>query len=101
MSAKLLVFTAPVAGREDEFNAWQSEVHIPELLEKVDGFAAATRYRNVEGTPGLRPYVTVWELSKPALEVMAELAEALPTLQESEALDHGENKPTLMVYEAM
>lgn len=99
--AQLMVFTAPVAGREDEFNAWQSEVHIPELLEKVDGFASATRYRRVEGTPGPNSYLTVWELSEPAVEVMAELDEVLPTLQGSDSLDRDENKPTMMVYEAM
>lgn len=101
MSAKLLVFTAPVEGREEEFNTWQAEVHIPELLAKVPGFASATRYRNVGSTPGIRPYVTIWELSKPPAEVMAEISEALPTLTDSDSLDRGDNRPTMMAYEAI
>jgi hypothetical protein len=37
--------------REDEFNRWYDEVHLPDLL-KVPGLAAAERYRLHERAPG-------------------------------------------------
>lgn len=101
MSARLMVFTAPVPGREEEYNTWQSEVHIPELLAKVPGFVSAKRYRRVLDDLGPAPYLTVWELSEPAEEVMAEIEAALPSLQSSGSLDVGEHRPTMMIYEAM
>ena len=38
-----VVFSNPVADREDEFNEWYDNVHIPELLA-VPGMVSATRY---------------------------------------------------------
>jgi len=38
-----VVFSNPVADREDEFNEWYDNVHIPELLT-VPGMLSATRY---------------------------------------------------------
>ena len=38
-----VVFSNPVAGKEDEFNEWYDKVHIPELLT-VPGMLSATRY---------------------------------------------------------
>jgi hypothetical protein len=90
-----------VAGREEECEAWQADVHIPELLAKVSGFASATRYRQVEGAPGLATYLTVYELSGPVPEVLAELTSVLPGLQQSDSLDVVEHPPTLMVYETL
>ena len=37
---RLIVFTEPVIGREDEYNEWYDEVHLPEVLA-TDGFVAA------------------------------------------------------------
>ena len=41
----LLVLTNPAPGREDEFNAWYDNFHLPEALEKIAGRVAAQRYR--------------------------------------------------------
>jgi len=37
------VVTAPVVGREDEFNRWYEDTHLPEVLQ-VPGFVAGRRY---------------------------------------------------------
>src|ERR1700751_1221724 len=39
----LLSFTNSVAGREDEFNRWYDERHVPDLLA-VPGFVSAQRF---------------------------------------------------------
>ncbi len=40
---KLLVATNAVAGRDDEFNNWYNNQHIPDALE-VPGYVAAQRF---------------------------------------------------------
>ena len=41
----MVVLTNPSdASREDEFNQWYDEVHVPDVLQ-IEGIVAATRYR--------------------------------------------------------
>ena len=40
----MLAFSNPVPGREDEYNAWYDEFHVPEML-MTPGLVAAQRYR--------------------------------------------------------
>jgi len=40
----LLVLTNSVAGREDEFNDWYTNQHVPDIL-RIPGFVAAKRFR--------------------------------------------------------
>lgn len=77
----LVVHSRPVEGREDEFNAWYTEVHLPEVL-RVDGFVAARRFQFVaaghEQPPGGLPYLAVYEVADGQLEAArAALAAAL------------------------
>ncbi|OBH64171.1 DUF4286 family protein [Mycobacterium sp. E2479] len=44
--------------REQEYNTWYDEVHIPELLT-LDGIVGARRLRPVDGQG---PYVAIYEL---------------------------------------
>lgn len=39
-----IVFSDPLPGRDDEFNEWYDNVHVPELLA-VPGMVSAQRYR--------------------------------------------------------
>ena len=41
-----LVFSNAVDGREDEYNKWYDEVHLPDVLA-VDGVSAAQRFEHV------------------------------------------------------
>lgn len=43
-SFKLLAFTQPVEGREDEYNTWYTHTHLPDVL-RVPGILAAQRFR--------------------------------------------------------
>lgn len=60
---KFMVMTRPVPGREDEYNHWYQNVHLPQLVQ-FPGVTAAQRYRAhtsaVEGEPW--PYLCVYEL---------------------------------------
>jgi hypothetical protein len=46
--------------REDEFNQWYGQTHLPEVLS-VPGFVAARRYK-VHGGEADRPYLAVYEI---------------------------------------
>ncbi|MBT5195713.1 MAG: hypothetical protein HOM07_25485, partial [Rhodospirillaceae bacterium] len=40
----LVVLTNPVAGKEDEFNDWYSNIHIQEICQ-LSGFKSAQRFK--------------------------------------------------------
>lgn len=63
--AVLIVETGPAEGRADEWNSWYDEVHIPEILERIPGFHAATRLERPAGAdlgPEDQGYCTVYEI---------------------------------------
>jgi hypothetical protein len=71
--AVLIVYTNPISPqRDDDFNKWYDEVHLPEILA-TDGFIAAARYRlsdaRIKGmdTPNHR-YAAVYELDADDLQ---------------------------------
>ena len=92
-SHRLVVFTEPVAGKEDEYNKWYDEVHLREVLE-VDGFVAAQRFKPAdaqlegmdEGSPAR--YMAIYEIEGDGLEgVLASLGSGAGTMNMSDALD--------------
>lgn len=52
--------------REQEYNTWYDDVHIPELLA-LDGIVAARRLRPVNGEG---PYVAIYELEGDDLQAI-------------------------------
>jgi hypothetical protein len=63
--AVLIVETGPAEGRDDDWNSWYDEVHIPEILQKIPGFNAATRFKRPAGVdlgPEEQEYCTVYEI---------------------------------------
>jgi hypothetical protein len=52
--------------REQEYNTWYDEVHIPELLQ-LDGIVGARRLRPVDGQG---PYVAIYELEGDDLQAI-------------------------------
>ena len=87
-----VVFTDPVKGRDDEYNAWYDNQHLADVL-KVDGFVAAQRYRlsdTVEPQDATHRYLCLYEIETDDLEgtqkAMAEAREA-GRVPVSEALD--------------
>jgi hypothetical protein len=67
-----LAFTNPVTGREEDFNAWYDQAHVPELLHYGKGFSGGRRYRlrSAAGVPPLSPWqylaLYVLEIDDPA-----------------------------------
>lgn len=55
----MVVRSGPAEGREDEFNRWYDEVHLPEILA-VPGFVSGRRYRATAESE--YPYLAVYEI---------------------------------------
>ena len=51
----MVVRTKPAEGREDEFNDWYTNTHVPEILS-VPGFVRARRFKAVDGDHYLAVY---------------------------------------------
>jgi hypothetical protein len=88
-----LVFTNPVAGRDDEYNTWYDEVHLGDV-RRVPGVVDAKRYELVptggDGAPApAHRYLAVYELDRDGAAVLAELVKRAggPEMRMSEALD--------------
>lgn len=56
----LIVANEPEAGREDEYNAWYTEKHIPMLLQ-FPGLKRASRYRLSGENKECSRYIAVYE----------------------------------------
>jgi hypothetical protein len=89
----LLVFSNPVAGRDDEYNTWYDEVHLGDV-QRIPGVTGATRYEldpagAAEGSAPAHRYLAVYELGGDGADVLAELMKRAggPELQLSESLD--------------
>jgi len=48
--------------REDEFNRWYDEIHIPDILKGCPEFLACRRYKLLSGVHGHGTYLTVIEI---------------------------------------
>jgi hypothetical protein len=88
-----LVFTKPVEGREQEYNEWYDEVHLPDVAA-VPGVRAAQRY--VLGperrSPGVTPphsYLAVYEIDGDPDVVFPEITRRIDSgeMKLSDALD--------------
>ena len=91
-----VVFSNPAAGREEEFNQWYDNVHIPELLA-VPGMLSATRYALHEagiyhvrgGVVPEHKYMCVYELEGDVDKVMGRIQERVASgeIHMSDSLD--------------
>ena len=84
---QILVFTNPVAGREDAYNEWYDGIHVAEVLE-VEGFVACQRFvaNGAEGPPA--KYVAVYEVdAEDPVAAWKTLQRAVPNMNMSDALD--------------
>ncbi len=65
MATVLFVVKATIPPeREEEFNRWYNEEHVPQVLQ-FKGVVSARRYRALEGEPTFR-YMAVYELQDEA-----------------------------------
>ncbi len=85
----LVVLTNPVAGKEDEYNAWYSDIHLREVVD-IPGFVSAQRFKLADaqmGPAGDHRYLAVYEVEGDPADALAALKAARPDLQMSDALD--------------
>ena len=60
---KLIVFTDPVPGKEDEYNDWYNNVHLRDVVA-VPGFVSAQRFKLEAAIIGELPnrYLAIYEM---------------------------------------
>ena len=90
---RLVVFTEPIPGKEDEYNDWYDRVHLGEVLE-TEGFVAAQRFAlsdaQIGGGDAEAPsrYLAIYEIEAENLEAALEKLNAgSGTMQMSDALN--------------
>ena len=88
-----LVFSNPAEGREDDFNQWYDEVHIPEVLG-LPGFVSAQRIAQQSGgapspVAPQQQYGVIYEIEGDPAEVMGALNAGMAEgkLQMTDAVD--------------
>ena len=75
--AKFVVYTRPKSpDREDEYNEWYNETHLPEL-RTLPGFTGARRYKVSRGTKGpegvdssLPEYMAIYDIEADDLQAV-------------------------------
>jgi len=85
----LVVFSDPTEGREDEYNTWYDEVHLPEVLQ-IEGFVRAQRYKVSDLMPAVtdHAYLAIYEIETDDLAAAVQaLRAAAGDFEMSEAFD--------------
>ncbi len=82
----LIVYTSPADGREDEYNTWYDDVHLPEF-SALPGVISGRRFQ-VAGD-GKPQYAAIYELSAHPDQVMAAMNEGVKngTVHMSDSFD--------------
>jgi len=66
----LIVYTSPAEGREDEYNAWYDDVHLPEF-SALPGVISGRRFQVTSAAPDAKPvYAAIYETSTHPKEVL-------------------------------
>lgn len=85
----LIVHTSPADGREDEYNAWYDDVHLPEF-SALPGVLNGRRFKVVSPDPDAKPvYAAIYETSADPGQVFGSMTEAIKngTMHMSDAID--------------
>ena len=93
----LIVFTSPADGREDEYNAWYDDIHLPEFVA-LPGVIAGRRFK-VTSAPDDKPtYAAVYELSAHPDEVFAAMNAGIKdgTVHMSDTVDNASIQVTTL-----
>ena len=92
-----VVVSAPVVGKEEEFNTWYDQVHIPDVL-RVPCFKAAQRFKLPEVNKLGGQYMAIYEIDTDDIQkVMAELHSRVgtPAMLLSPSMDMSKVSTTL------
>ncbi|SRR5579875_349828 len=97
----MIVESAPASSdREDDFNKWYDETHLPQILA-ISGASVGRRFRRIG--EGRYPYIAIFEIEADDLEMtLSALGRALQSgeLEISPALGL-DPAPTVTVYELL
>jgi hypothetical protein len=75
-TTKLLVFSNPVVGKDDEYNDWYDNQHLADVVA-VDGIRSAQRYEALENPltePGPHRYLAIYEVDGDLARIAAEMS---------------------------
>jgi hypothetical protein len=83
-----VVLTSPAPGREDEFNEWYDNVHVPQVLE-MPGFLSGQRFCLVDSDESTGPrYLVIYEIESDDIEATLEtIKTTAPSRTKSTAID--------------
>ena len=97
MRSVLVVLTAPVPGREDEYHEWYDRVHLADVLD-VPGVVSAARFAPAAGSDEPR-FLALYEVEGDPTLVVSELQRrwGTPAMGMSGALDMGSVSMTAWV----
>jgi hypothetical protein len=78
MAKRLMVALSNAAeGRDEEFNDWYDNVHIPDVCS-IKGVLDATRYEVESDDPAApQRYLTIYELDREGAAVMGDIVEGM------------------------
>lgn len=101
MTTLYMVKSNPVAGKEDEYNRWYNDVHLPEVLQ-IDGFQTAQRFklhtRQVQPNP-THTYLAIYQIDSNDVDgTLANLSKAT-WMNLSDAIDT--TSLEIGIYQAM
>lgn len=84
----LIVYTSPAEGREEEYNAWYDDIHLPEF-SALPGVISGRRFKVTSAADGKPTYAAVYELSASPDDVMAAMNAGIKdgTVHMSDAID--------------
>src|SRR5579875_2478485 len=96
--AMLLAFSNPVEGREDEFNAWYDEVHLPQVVQ-VPGIVSGRRFELAPGGRNDTRFLAVYDIEGDPREALRELLVRMRSgeIGMSEAIDRNSGGMSIWV----
>jgi hypothetical protein len=84
---RMIVFSNHAAGREQEFNRWYDDVHVPEVLQ-VGPIVACQRFKvaDAQMMPQTHAYLAIYEFEGSAKEALVALAATSGSMDMSDSL---------------
>ncbi|MDB6062895.1 MAG: hypothetical protein JWM78_2998 [Verrucomicrobiaceae bacterium] len=99
---QLVVFSNAVAGREEEFNTWYSDVHVPEVLKAAPQIKSAKRFslNTIAVQDGVKgwQFMTIYDIDAADLQPVMESMGAAMANGEFNMSDSGDLSTITMFY---
>jgi len=83
--------------REEEFNDWHNNVHLPDVL-KTPGFMAARRYIAKEYRDGRGKYLAIYEIETDDIDKTMALRREFRQKEVEQGRSQGKTVPNLLIY---